>query len=219
MQIVTLSKRIGRGLFAAMILALPLSSAACGRSACFEWSAGEGTCPAQEDAMSFFTDPGCTSRIESIDSEGSFDGKFCCYAVTQDDEAFIDAECAPPSPPGSGSGGFGGGGQVSVATGVGEGGFGGSIGEGGAGGGPSCVTCAEALSNNIIDPGELCPESAPLLDALIQCTCEGPCAMVCIDNICAAGRFATRECGTCIEDPQIGCGAQLVECSNDFLEG
>ncbi|XXX71656.1 hypothetical protein WMF30_28825 [Sorangium sp. So ce134] len=99
-----------RPLFLALVaLALLLLSAACGKRACFHWTELEGACPSSEDAYVFFENPGCLSSIESIDSEGEFDGELCCYDVTTVDTG--DEECKVvqnPVPGSVGAGGFAG---------------------------------------------------------------------------------------------------------------
>ncbi|XXT14234.1 hypothetical protein WME94_28700 [Sorangium sp. So ce429] len=85
-------------------------SSGCGKRACFQWTELEGACPSSEEARVFFTNPGCLNAVESIDSEGDFDGELCCYDVTMVDTG--DEKCPPvqkpPLMPGSGVGGFSG---------------------------------------------------------------------------------------------------------------
>ncbi|WP_437496566.1 hypothetical protein [Sorangium sp. So ce1099] len=95
------------------LVAPALLSSGCGKRACFHWSELEGACPSSEEARVFFDNPGCLSAIESIDSEGDFDGELCCYDVTMVDTG--DERCTPvqkPSPsvpvPVPGTGGVGG---------------------------------------------------------------------------------------------------------------
>ncbi|KYF96791.1 hypothetical protein BE20_55975 [Sorangium cellulosum] len=88
---------------------LSLVAGGCGKRACFHWTELEGACPSSDDAYVFFENPGCLSSIESIDSEGDFDGELCCYDVTTVDTG--DEECRPgqnPVPGGGGVGGFSG---------------------------------------------------------------------------------------------------------------
>ncbi|AUX33450.1 MULTISPECIES: hypothetical protein [Sorangium] len=89
--------------------ALLLLAGGCGKRACFHWTELEGACPSSDDAYVFFQNPGCLSSIESIDSEGDFDGELCCYDVTTVDTG--DEECKVvknPVPGGGGVGGFSG---------------------------------------------------------------------------------------------------------------
>ncbi|MEO7329704.1 MAG: hypothetical protein ABI193_14080, partial [Minicystis sp.] len=174
-------------LFLAMLLGLPLSSSACGRTACFSWSVAEGACPAQKNALRFFSDPRCPANVVSVDSEGSsdFEGRLCCYDVTQNDvhfnEGFDTTNCGvSPStgtaPNAQGAGGFGSGSAVSVtAVSVGE----------GTGGSTGCVRCAEALSSPLPPDAVLCPGSKELFFQLSDCTCNGPCTAACGDNACS----------------------------------
>ncbi|WP_438002648.1 hypothetical protein WME89_27180 [Sorangium sp. So ce321] len=100
-----------------LALAAPaLLSSGCGKRACFHWTELEGACPSSEEARVFFENPGCLSAIESIDSQGDFDGELCCYDVTTVDTSDEDCGTAPPSKPkpprpvpgGVGVGGFSG---------------------------------------------------------------------------------------------------------------
>jgi hypothetical protein len=79
-------------------------SAGCGKRACFHWTELEGACPSSDEARVFFENPGCLSAVESIDSEGDFDGELCCYDVTTVDTG--DEVCtSAPNPAPSGGGG------------------------------------------------------------------------------------------------------------------
>ncbi|WP_438037113.1 hypothetical protein [Sorangium sp. So ce204] len=94
-----------RPLFVALVApALFLAGAAgCGKRACFHWTALEGACPSSDEARVFFENPGCVSSIDSIDSEGDFDGELCCYDVTTVDTG--DEECFAQGPMSGSSGG------------------------------------------------------------------------------------------------------------------
>lgn len=65
----------------------------CGDTACFQWGAEEGACPAQVDAKTFMTPQNplggdaCNSVL-SVDSDGEFDGTSCCYDVTETENQY-----------------------------------------------------------------------------------------------------------------------------------
>jgi len=87
------------------------------------------------------------------------------------------------------------------------------------GSGGSCdpmYTCAEAITPPDIDPGKLCDGSisAALHDALIQCACVDTCAIQCGNSACV-GFDGSDSCKACIQDPAMGCAAQLNACAND----
>jgi hypothetical protein len=79
-----------------MALAVIAACAGCTDEACFSWTAAEGACPAQDEAMQFFQSGNCGSPIESVDSDGEFvvaeddpiPGDLCCYSVTQNEDDF-----------------------------------------------------------------------------------------------------------------------------------
>jgi hypothetical protein len=83
------ARRPATALLSAAVLALALGSAGCGKIGCFEMSEAEledfygGSCPSQEEAQAFFGDPGCGGEVESVDSEGEYDGGYCCYEITK----------------------------------------------------------------------------------------------------------------------------------------
>jgi hypothetical protein len=80
--------------------ALLVVGSGCADEACFSWTAQEGACPSQDEALQFFVPPGCFGGIESVDSDGEFieapddqvPGDLCCYTVTESDNeyAFCD---------------------------------------------------------------------------------------------------------------------------------
>jgi hypothetical protein len=206
----TLSSR----LLLAAVLALPVTSAGCGRTACFTWSTLEGACPARSDALSFFTNPRCPGQITSVESEPVADaeGKLCCYQVTeraQTDESLCQGFGGSTS---TGQG-FGGNGSSAFAasSGVGQGGFGGST--TGQDGGTSCVRCGEEIGNTT--PALFCDGSAALFNNLINCACSGACSATCVDTFCP-GNPASNDCASCIADVSLGCGNQLNACANDL---
>lgn len=112
------------------------------------------------------------------------------------------------------SGGTGGTGGGTGGQGGGVGGTGGgSGGQGGTGGGGACVGCAEYVTDGV---GTLCDgTSTDLYNALADCTCNGACMDLCLDNVCMEGGTATQECLDCIGDTVAGCGTEFNECSND----
>ena len=209
---------------AAAIL-LPLKAGACGsHTACFTFSQAAyakhgNACPAaMPAALNRFSSNACGTLgpISSVDGEGSFDGEFCCYPVTEASNFF---DC-------SGSGGF-----VNTATSIG--GFGGSGGFGGFGGFmdttsstggfsassgtdggmPMCFTCNDELNGVSMDPGQLCSAAAMFWSALNTCNCgSGPCTMACSATACS-GIMPSPECKTCMTDSgAAGCGAELAAC-------
>ena len=94
-----------RPLFLALVAPALLfaGSAGCGKRACFHWTELEGACPSSDEARLFFENPGCLSAVESIDSEGDFDGELCCYDVTTVDTGDEACTSAPnPAPTGAG---------------------------------------------------------------------------------------------------------------------
>lgn len=79
------------------------------------------------------------------------------------------------------------------------------------GGGP-CISCSEALDDDLT---EICEESLPLYEALINCICDGDCEASCGDNLCSGIEW-TPECQNCTQDTVNGCGIQLNSCLNDI---
>jgi hypothetical protein len=80
------------------VLSLAAAYAGCGKVACFEWTQIEGSCPAQSEALAYFTGPNCSGDIESIDSEPERSGDYCCYDVTKkDDTYYYDGVCTQPA--------------------------------------------------------------------------------------------------------------------------
>jgi hypothetical protein len=85
---------VGRLLGVAAVMAL---GSGCSDEACFTWSAQEGACPAQGEAMQFFVPQGCYGGIASVDSDGEFvedddsdeiASDLCCYSVTKSEEEY-----------------------------------------------------------------------------------------------------------------------------------
>lgn len=204
---------------AALVFALGatlVSSAGCSEGACFQWTATEGVCPAQADALTFFEEPTCHfSDIKTVDSDGEFEDNACCYAVTKyddNDERFFTCDGSSAGVGVTvGGGGFGGGG-VGGAPGVGGGPQVAS--SSGVGGGTSmCVGCAEAMTSGSTE--ELCPASKELYDAFQACACNGPCASVCSDSCAAMMPSQSQACSDCLADPMAGCGEPFAACAND----
>lgn len=79
-----------------VVLAVMAACSGCTDEACFSWTAAEGACPAQAEAMQFFRSGNCEGPVKSVDSDGEFivadddpiPGDLCCYTVTQDEEDF-----------------------------------------------------------------------------------------------------------------------------------
>lgn len=70
------------------VLTLAVGNAGCGKVGCFEYTEIEyeeagGTCPSQEEALAYFGGMDCDSEVESVDSEGEYDGYYCCYEITK----------------------------------------------------------------------------------------------------------------------------------------
>jgi hypothetical protein len=191
-------------LFFALTFALPLAAAGCDKRACFFWTEAEGACPAQDEAIDFFGDGFCESPIESVDSEGDFDGELCCYDITETGAG--DVACD--------SGGVG----------AGAGGFGSTAASSGTGG--SCQHCGSFANSFFtggagIVPGNLCPISQELYLAMQGCLCSGSCsgsgslASDCPFNTCA-GSQASTACFDCGTAPVEGCGNEFTACANDI---
>lgn len=98
--------RAGLGTIVRLVaLGVIAAAAGCSDEACFMWTQAEGQCPAQEEALQFFSTPGCSGSVESVDSDGEFvvdeedpfPGELCCYTVTRSDND-ADRFCsgAPP---------------------------------------------------------------------------------------------------------------------------
>jgi hypothetical protein len=80
-----------RALLLLATAALALATAGCGKIGCFQWTEAEGACPAQDEALAYFGGGQCGSAIESVDSEGEFDGQYCCYDITKSgDDYYYD---------------------------------------------------------------------------------------------------------------------------------
>lgn len=73
------------------VLTLAVGNAGCGKVGCFEYTEIEyeeagGTCPSQDEAVDYFGGRGCSSDVVSVDSEGEFNGNYCCYDITKRDD-------------------------------------------------------------------------------------------------------------------------------------
>jgi hypothetical protein len=179
----------------ALALGLPFAGSGCGKQACFFWTEAEGTCPTRDEAIDFFGDTSCDSPIESIDSEGEFDGELCCYDVTERDTGEILCDGSV------GAGGFGTGG-VAVST--------------GAGG--SCQTCSSFATSAFMgaSPAGLCPSSQGIFTTLSTCLCSGACQPVCSTDLVCMGQSSSTVCFDCATDSAVGCGSQFSACVNDI---
>ena len=188
-------------LFTAAIAALSFTGGGCGREACFTWSPTEGACPAQSEALTFFTNPECPGKITSVESDGTstLEGTLCCYQVTareQTDEALCQ-----------GFGGASSSDSSSFVSSTGQGGV-----SSGQGGSSSCAHCGEVLA--VTQPQPVCPESEALFNAFFDCACSGACATECGDNFCASAP-TTMTCFTCLDDTA-GCQKEFAICANDI---
>jgi hypothetical protein len=194
-------------LFWSLGLALPLTSAGCGQTACFTWSEDEGACPAQRSALEFFQNPMCPTSIVSVDSEGDHSNDLCCYAVTKKESpggSFDEASCGL-LPPGS-SGGVGGFGGTAVTVGSGS-----TLPDEPP---SSCRHCAQVLANPTSFSPLFCSGSQPLFDTVRACLCEGACTSSCSGNFCM-NRASDSACLSCLADSATGCGAEFDKCAND----
>ena len=69
-----------------VVAVLAAFASGCGADeACLQWGEADGACPSPEQALDYL-DPPCEEPIESVDSEGEFDGQSCCYAITKAEE-------------------------------------------------------------------------------------------------------------------------------------
>jgi hypothetical protein len=127
-----------------------------------------------------------------------------------------------------GTGGAGGTGGTATTTTTttttsnGTGGTGGGVGGGGGAGGAACISCSEALDDDVspicgddVDPLEP-GSSAAIYEDLFACLCDagGACEAVCGDNLCT-GVEASAECTACTQDSVAGCKAESDACLND----
>jgi hypothetical protein len=115
---------LARAALAAAALTLPLKAAGCtGSTACIDvpqaMYAAKG-CPSRSAAGTFFAG---ACAVASVDGEGSYDGEFCCYPVTETGNA---VDCGGMAF-GGGVGGVGGGPTTAQAGGSGQGGAGGAL--------------------------------------------------------------------------------------------
>jgi hypothetical protein len=192
-----------RSLLAAAVLALPLT-AGCGRKACFTWTAQEGTCPAQSEALEFFSDPRCPGRITSVESAptSELDGELCCYAVTANEDV-DEGGCAgfgganssgsfDESSVFAASGGFDGGGPIP----------------------PSCVSCGAALKVGVFASTPCNEATGTLVNDLLSCACNGNCSAPCGGDLCG-GSAPGSECFVCLQDSTQGCAKELDACFAD----
>ena len=165
----------------------------------------EGACPAQAEALPFFSDPRCPGKVVSVDSDGTLthEDQLCCYAVTQSDASNASL-CAGAGGASSGSetAGFGGASSFSVT----------STSSAIPDGGTSCARCGDAFA--LPQPKPVCADSAGRLNAVMTCACSGACAAECGDSLCAS-TMVSSTCFTCLEDPA-GCQVDFAACANDI---
>jgi hypothetical protein len=198
--------RLARAALAAAALALPLKAAGCtGSTACIdvpEASYATKGCPTKSAAGTFFAG---ACAVASVDGEGSYDGEFCCYPVTQIGgevdcggvPAGVNGVGGGPSTVGvSGTGGFG----TDVATSSGVGVF--------TDAGQGCVSCSQAVAGMQF-PVSVCGGAAgAAFMAVVSCACSA-CAMQCTTSICAMVGPASSDCVNCATT---SCNAEISAC-------
>jgi len=111
---------------------------------------------------------------------------------------------------GTGNAGTGNAGDAGGGDAGGAGGF--DNGDGGSG--ATCLTCPEFMTAAEPTAENLCPESAPIWNAVLTCICDTACVDECGDNLCAGGA-ATQACDTCVNEGSvvaIGCPTELGAC-------
>ena len=197
-----------RSLLVAAVLALPFVGTGCGRKACFTWTTQEGACPAQSEALVFFSNPRCPGRITSIESAptSEHDGELCCYEVIADEKA-TEGEC-PGGFGGANTGSFDESSAFAVST-VGQGGFGAGPVEP-----PPCAHCAQALDGVFMTlPCD--GVTTDLINTLFACACKGACSTSCQNDLCVS-ESAGPECIACLQEPSQGCGDEFKACLNDI---
>lgn len=197
---------------ASAAIVLPTISAGCSRTSCIVYSKAEydvhASCPAQKDALPYFTDATCPGPVISVDGEGVFDlnadnadHSLCCYPVTQQTIELDDqrVDC--------------------IVTGTGgTGGFeiGGSSGVGGVGGGfAGCFTCSQVLSAKIsADPDLICPELSDPWFSLQACACAqgSGCFAQCELNLCQ-NTPVSIDCSNCLSGTSNMCTDAVDECN------
>jgi hypothetical protein len=75
-----------------VVCAAALANAGCeGDTACIQWSEQDGACPAREEALDYMQ-PRCEDPIESVDSNGEFEGQACCYEITKAEAETCETE-------------------------------------------------------------------------------------------------------------------------------
>lgn len=174
----------------ALTLALcSLGLTGCKDTACLQWSADRGECPARQEALKRFGGQSCVADIKSVDSDAEPDAEACCYEVTK--REFGDFSCPDLGQPD----------PTSV----------------GAGPGPDSppVACGGCAAFEAGEVGNLCEASMGTWSALASCVCSGACAAACDDGSCATS-FDTPECQACVADTTNGCGNEMNACSKDL---
>jgi hypothetical protein len=219
----------------AVVAVLPLSSGACGNTACLVYSQAQYTanngCPAASTALASFSSPDCPGAVTQVLGAGSYDGEYCCYPVTQQDSQNQGCSFGGDGLGGfGGSAGFGGAGGVACAA---EGDACATedeccaslicnqnnqcavFGAGGGGAGGGCSSCNTELAALGSDASQLCGSAAPLWDSLISCSCNGgTCSAACAPTFCA-GTSPDTGCTSCLDDTTTGCGQALAACMSD----
>ncbi len=199
-----------RSLLAAAVLALPLLTGGCGRRACFTWTAQEGACPAQSEALPFFSNPRCPGKVTSIESEptSELDGELCCYEVVAD-ENVAEVDCSSGGFGGANSsGGFGESSAFAVSTVGATGGFDGGPPP------PPCVNCGSALKLGVFASPPCNGGTATLVNDLLACACNGNCTAACGGDLCG-GSLPGPECFDCLQSTVQGCSTELNLCFSD----
>ncbi|MFT3773594.1 MAG: hypothetical protein QM820_50100 [Minicystis sp.] len=202
----------------ATVLALafmPMKTGGCGgKTVCIK--ASNGICPSADGALQFFQGGlqggfDCSSTIESVNGEASFDGQFCCYPITETSFGDIGTCIGVGGFAGfAGSGGCLGCGGCFDGCCFGEcGGFGGVAGSGGTGGTVSCTSCADQLSIGG-DPDQLCGSSFMSWSSLQSCGC-GICGTECSASLCVSAGLDS----TCADCLNLNCSAEFSGCAMD----
>src|SRR5829696_4197481 len=66
-----------------------LGQIGCTDQACIQWGENEGPCPPKSEAIKYMVAASndCSGNgVVSVDSEGDFDGRACCYDITKNDK-------------------------------------------------------------------------------------------------------------------------------------
>lgn len=135
----------------AAILAAAALNLGCGRTACFQWSEVEGSCPDHNKARTFFGD---CSDISSVDDDGKFANDLCCYSVTKSNAPNLDITCSTD---------VGTGGTSFSTTGIAA-----------VTGGPIAATTTATGPNMFCDNMGVCGD---IVSGCMACALNGPCSV------------------------------------------